>query len=227
MRVESERCPHAPTRTPPTTLRRSLGVVGAAFMLACWNTSSSNLLIPYAYAQLGVALGPLLQVAIQGMGLLVALGLVEATVLTKAATTGELGEIMGGKWGRFLMELSQAGNNLLWLPCAIILMVDSAQVPLVGTWFSDCNIRLTLPFILLGFILVTNRRHDCNDVNHPTIETLHQPANPPSQHPTDPTTPTPQPAPSQHLTTLTPPTTTSGSVRAHLCQPSYGDRRDR
>ena len=26
-------------------------------MLACWNTSSSNLLIPYAYAQLGVALG--------------------------------------------------------------------------------------------------------------------------------------------------------------------------
>jgi len=123
-------------------------------MLACWNTSSSNLLIPYAYAQLGVALGPIVQVAIQGMGLLVALGLVEATIVTGASTTGELGETIGGAWGRLLMEASQVGNNLLWLPCAIVLMVDSGQVVLAGTWVSRCNIRLALPFMLLGFVLV-------------------------------------------------------------------------
>ena len=82
--------------------------IGASLILATFSTTSSNVMYPSCYGTLGYVLGPLLMVVVQGLGLLTSLRAIDAALEHNCATFGDLGEALGGAWGRRLL------HSVLW-----------------------------------------------------------------------------------------------------------------
>ena len=71
--------------------REKLGAVGAAMILSTYSTTSSNIMFPHVYGTLGVVLGPLLGVVLQGFMCLLAIEVMKISVAAKCKNFGESG----------------------------------------------------------------------------------------------------------------------------------------
>lgn len=137
-------------------------------------------MFPWTYGRLGVALGPLLGAALQGVMLLLSVVISRVAVELQCCSFGELGEALGGKWGGHLLRGSQILNNALFMPVALILSAEALrQIGLVahgctGTnsessssssstceWWS-CNVNTLLLLIGLAWPILLLAR----DVGH-------------------------------------------------------------
>ena len=150
--------------------QHKLSTIGATALLCTWSTASSNLMMPWTFGQLGLVAAPLLMLVIQGLALLVTLDMVHAAIQTKAATSADLGFRLGGAVGRLVLQGSQVANQLLWLPVAIIVCVDAAQVLLSDfSWSSRAGQYRSI--CLKQFIsersMVTRWRATCSPTSWP------------------------------------------------------------
>jgi len=107
--------------------RGGMSLLSATAVLATFSTTSSNVMYPWTYAQLGIGLGPLLGLALQGMMLGLSILVSTLAVELRCATFGELGESLGGVWGGRLLRGTQTLNNALFLPVALILSAEALR----------------------------------------------------------------------------------------------------
>ena len=76
---------------------------------------------------LGVVLGPILGVAVQGFVCVLAIQVMDIAVKAGCTTFGELGFLLGGARGRFVLEAAQMMNNVLFLPVALVISSGALQ----------------------------------------------------------------------------------------------------
>ena len=106
--------------TQPGT-QRGTSLLGATMILATFSTTSSNIMYPACYGTLGVVLGPLLGLAVQGLMCALSLYAIEIAIVAKARTLGDLGRALGGRVGERLFIMLQFANNALFLPVALVI----------------------------------------------------------------------------------------------------------
>ena len=156
----------------PHAAKRGTSVLGAAMIMASFSTASSNIMYPFIYGTLGVVVGPLLGVLVQGLVCALSIHALEVAVAAECSTLGQLGHVLGGQKGRRLLETVQMLNNVLFLPVALVISsgalkkvvlsvlgcADSggASAPVACVWW-DCNVHpllltcvLTWPLLLFA-----------------------------------------------------------------------------
>jgi len=84
---------------------------------------------------------------------------IEAALKTNSKTLGELGEKLGGTWGRITLAGSQILFAQLWLPVGVILVTQAMQAIFPNSEWWQCNINPTALFAFLGFGLAQVARN--------------------------------------------------------------------
>jgi len=119
---------------PPGTISSSAVDVGpkltwgyALLMNLTFSTSGAVVTFPYTFGVLGVALSVILLLAWMAIALYANLAVVDAAIKCKAKTLGDVGEAMGGKFGRVAAEVGQIGNLAFFIPVALQLCGGTMQ----------------------------------------------------------------------------------------------------
>jgi hypothetical protein len=102
-------------------------MIGATMILATFSTTSSNIMYPFVYATLGLALGPICGFLLQGFMCLVSVRVMDVAIRANAKNFGELGLALGGERGRLLLNFVQLLNNALFMPVALVISAGAVQ----------------------------------------------------------------------------------------------------
>ena len=105
--------------------RRTLAWGFAFLMNLTFSTSGAVVTYPYTFGILGVATAVLLLLGWMAIALYSTLAIVRAALKCDAKTLGDVGESMGGSWGRFAAELGQIVNLAFYIPVALQLCGDT------------------------------------------------------------------------------------------------------
>ena len=108
--------------------RQGTSLLGATAILATFSTTSSNVQYPFVYGQLGLVLGPLAELALQGLMCALAMLTVRIAVRLECRTFSELGATLAGaRWGGWFFGTVQMVNNVLFMPVALVLSAEALQ----------------------------------------------------------------------------------------------------
>jgi hypothetical protein len=140
-----------------------LSVLGAATMIATWNTTSTLMNFPNIFGQLGYIGGPFFTLFLQGMAYYVCLHQITLIEHFKdlgytVETFSDLGECLMGKWGRKIFMTIQMANQIGFLPYALDLTVHSIQNIFPHNSFLSCNGTLMALVIGVCYILIQTSR---------------------------------------------------------------------
>ena len=145
---------------------RRTSLFAATCLLATFSTTSSNVMYPFTYGQLGTVGGPLFGVMLQGAMCALAILTCRIAHRLRCQTFGELGRALGGRPGEVLLRTSQQVNNALFMPVALVLSAEALREiglvacscyddptrPECGWW--DCHVHSLLLVVLVAWPLL-------------------------------------------------------------------------